>query len=216
MTVKLSDDVLLLIRGAVVRRHELVRIDRNSAPVLSDTSLPGIFFDANGTHSGLYADAAVLEPRSLRGGELVIITESAESETGTLTTTAVNWRHGLTNNPALSIDIKLYGQPQASVQVVDSGYLLFPDPWIRSALSHLYCDVLALKQVDSARTVFELGGSSRDLQKLMLSINAVFCTRLDPREFIASSSVDNMCAALAQPRAFEKSYLLQQIGPAHG
>lgn len=216
MTANLSEDILLLIRGAVVRRHELTQIDRNSIPVLSDTSLPGIFFDASRVHSGLYAEAAVLEPRSVRGSELVIITESIESANGTLTTRSVNRPHASTDDPISSIDIELHGQPRASVRVAESGYLLLPDPWIRSALIHLYCDVLGLRRVDSARTVFELGGSSRDLQMLMLSINAVFCTRFDPREFLASSSVDSTCEALARPRAFEKSYLLQQIGPAHG
>ncbi len=215
MTPGVSDDVLLLIRAASCRRTELAEAGIDGSERLRPTAVPGLVYATDDEQRGLYIESGLLAPRALRGGRLLTLTREVAVDKGVLTSPSVRVVPTNGGNSHCAT-ITLNQSVAVECVVTSSGYVIFPDDWVRSALQRLYRDVLGGESIETASKVFELGGSSRDMQLLLLSVNATFATRIDPREFFANSSVDAVAKMLAVARGFQASPLLEMIGESHG
>ncbi|MFC1473993.1 phosphopantetheine-binding protein [Rhodococcus qingshengii] len=216
MLPALAADLVLLIRAAVCCRDQLVDAKIDDPHTLKSTELPGLFYETEGSRHGLYIESAMLDPRPTRGGRLLTLTDSVSLADMILTTPSLQRETQANGGDSQRLLVQLFRQPAQTCRLTSSGYVIFPDAWIEAATTKLYSEVLHLDSIDHEANVFELGGTSRDLQLLMLSINAIFATRIDPREYFTNSAIAALTAVLKAPRQFQKSELLEKMGKIHG
>lgn len=217
MNPGISNEVLLLIRAASCRRFEIAEANMADSEVLLPTAVPGLVYSTDREQRGLYIESGLLEPRALRGGRLLTLTREVtiDERSKSVMSPAV-CLSPTSEGDSLYATIKLDQSDAVECVVANSGYIIFPDDWVHLALQHLYREVLGEKSPEATLNVFELGGSSRDMQLLLLSVDATFSTRLDPRAFFANSSVDAVTKMLSVGRTFQASPLLEMIGESHG
>jgi hypothetical protein len=215
MNARLSKGIVLLLRAeAGMRVANPVGDSTQASGTLTPSAVPGISYSTREENRGIYVEDSLLNPRCERGGIPVRLSHAITIRGGELVLdAAVHFEHrGSQGQHTITLSdgrvVDCYLQPD--------GYLRFDEQTTMRGLLRLYSQILR-SDVRADATLFESGGTSQDMQLLLLSINAIYATDIAARQFFASSSVAEVSKLLgASSRRFRTSPLLEMIGEFNG